>query len=49
MFNGKKYFYYKIYKIDADRSLIFVKGSVPGKAGGILYLRDAIKNAHKNE
>lgn len=49
MLNCNCEFNNKIFKIDAERSLIFVKGSVPGKAGNVLYLRDAVKNAHKND
>lgn len=33
----------KVHSIDAARGLIFVKGSVPGSRGGIVYVRDAIK------
>lgn len=32
-----------IHNIDKERGLIFVKGSVPGSRGGIVYVRDAIK------
>jgi large subunit ribosomal protein L3 len=35
----------KVHGIDSDRGLIFVKGSVPGSRGGIVYVRDAIKRA----
>jgi large subunit ribosomal protein L3 len=33
----------KVHEIDADRGLIYVKGSVPGSRGSIVYVRDAIK------
>lgn len=33
----------KVHDIDAERGLIFVKGSVPGARGSIVYVRDAIK------
>lgn len=32
-----------IYGVDAEKNLIFVRGSVPGSQGGIVYVRDAIK------
>lgn len=32
-----------VHGIDTDRGLIFVKGSIPGSRGGIVYVRDAIK------
>ncbi|MDP5370190.1 MAG: 50S ribosomal protein L3 [Pseudomonadota bacterium] len=35
----------KVHSIDADRGLIYIKGSVPGSKGGIVYVRDAIKKA----
>lgn len=43
------YLYLKIYKIDAERQLIFVKGSIPGRAGNPVYLRDSYRRAYKNE
>lgn len=30
-----------VYKIDATRSLIYVKGAVPGRSGAIIKIRDA--------
>ena len=33
----------KVHEIDAARGLIYVKGSVPGSRGSIVYVRDAIK------
>jgi large subunit ribosomal protein L3 len=35
----------KVHSIDADRGLIYIKGSVPGSKSGIVYVRDAIKKA----
>lgn len=32
-----------IHSVDADRGLIYIKGSVPGSSGGVVYVRDAIK------
>lgn len=32
-----------VHSVDTDRGLIFVKGSIPGSRGGIVYVRDAIK------
>jgi len=34
-----------IHQIDVERGLIFIKGSVPGPKGGIVYVRDAIKKS----
>jgi len=34
----------KVHDVDAERGLIYVKGSVPGSRGGIVYVRDAIKS-----
>jgi len=34
-----------VEEIDADRGLIFIRGSVPGSKNGIVYVRDAIKVA----
>lgn len=34
-----------IYGIDAEKNLIFIRGSVPGSQGGIVYVRDAIKKS----
>ncbi len=31
-----------IFKIDVEKNLIYIKGSVPGKAGSILKIRDTI-------
>lgn len=31
----------KIYKIDAERSLIYVIGSIPGRNGNLICIRDA--------
>jgi large subunit ribosomal protein L3 len=33
----------KVHDIDIARGLIFVKGSVPGARGSVVYVRDAIK------
>lgn len=37
-----------VYQIDVERGLIYVKGSVPGSKGGVVYVRDAIKRTSKN-
>ena len=37
----------KIYKIDHNRELIYIKGSVPGAPGGIVKIRDAFKDTSK--
>ena len=33
----------EVVKVDADRSLIFVRGAVPGHRGGIVRVRPAVK------
>lgn len=33
----------KVHEIDSARGLIYVKGSIPGSRGSIVYVRDAIK------
>lgn len=33
----------KVHEIDSVRGLIYVKGSIPGARGSIVYVRDAIK------
>jgi large subunit ribosomal protein L3 len=33
----------KVVQTDVERGLVLVQGAVPGKAGGWIYLRDAIK------
>jgi large subunit ribosomal protein L3 len=37
-----------IYKVDADRNIILIKGCVPGPKGSVVYVRDAIKAPIKN-
>jgi len=32
-----------VYKVDADRNLLYVKGQVPGKAGRFLKITDALR------
>jgi large subunit ribosomal protein L3 len=34
----------KVHGVDAERGLIYVKGSVPGARGSVVYVRDAIKS-----
>lgn len=34
-----------VEEIDADRGLLFIRGSVPGSKNGIVYVRDAIKDS----
>ncbi|WP_114520280.1 50S ribosomal protein L3 [Altererythrobacter sp. ZODW24] len=38
----------EIVRTDADRGLIFVKGSVPGTKNGWMIIRDAVKIQHKD-
>ncbi len=35
----------EVVRVDADRNLVLVKGSVPGAAGGTLIVRPAVKSA----
>ena len=35
----------EVAKIDAEANLIAVKGAVPGAKGGIVFIRDTVKNA----
>lgn len=32
-----------VHRVDTDKSLVFIKGSVPGPKGAVVYVRDAIK------
>ena len=34
-----------VVRVDVERNLLFVKGAVPGPAGGDVYVRPAIKAA----
>ncbi len=34
-----------VAKIDAEKNIIAVKGAVPGARGGIVFIRDAVKNS----
>jgi large subunit ribosomal protein L3 len=39
----------EIAAVDADKSLLMIKGAVPGSKGGYVLVRDAIKRArHKD-
>jgi len=38
----------QVYKIDATRALIYVKGSVPGKPGTFCFVRDAVRKKYIN-
>lgn len=37
----------KVIRVDTPRSLLYVKGSVPGSIGGLVKIRDAHKKMHK--
>ena len=39
----------KVIRIDNERSLLFVKGPVPGAIGGMLKLRDGLKKQIKQK
>lgn len=34
----------EIVRVDAERNLVLIKGSVPGAKGGLVIIRDAVKN-----
>lgn len=34
----------KVVRVDPDRNLLLVKGSVPGRRGGLVLIRDAVKS-----
>ena len=34
----------KVERIDAEKNLIFVKGAVPGAKGGLLFVKNTVKN-----
>ena len=35
----------QIVKVDAERNLLLIKGSVPGAKGGLVIVRDACKSS----
>lgn len=37
-----------VFKVDAEKNLVFIAGSVPGSKGGVVYIRDAIKKSNAN-
>jgi len=39
----------KVVKIDMDKQVILVKGSVPGARGSLVTIKSAIKKAHSNK
>lgn len=39
----------RVYKIDSDKSLIYVTGAVPGRRGNFLMIKDSYKKVDKNE
>jgi len=38
----------RVYKIDVERSLIYLIGSVPGKEGTMVSLSDSVRKYWKN-
>lgn len=36
-----------VYKVDADKNLLYVRGQIPGNAGEIVKIRDALRKAPK--
>lgn len=39
----------QVFKIDVERSLIFIRGHVPGNPGSLVELKDAVKKLNQNE
>jgi len=39
----------EVVECDVERSLLLVKGSVPGPRGGVVVVRNAVKSAVKPE
>jgi large subunit ribosomal protein L3 len=37
----------EIISVDTERSLVLVKGAVPGPRGGVVFLRTSVKNPMK--
>lgn len=37
-----------VYKVDAEKNLLFVRGAVPGHDNGLVFVRDAVKKAKQN-
>lgn len=38
-----------VYKVDAERNLLFVRGAVPGHDNSVVYVRDAVKRIKQNQ
>jgi large subunit ribosomal protein L3 len=36
-----------VYKVDAEAGLLLIKGAIPGRKGGIVVIRDAVKGGAK--
>ncbi|MFT3661283.1 MAG: 50S ribosomal protein L3 [Gordonia sp. (in: high G+C Gram-positive bacteria)] len=36
-----------VYKVDAEAGLLLIKGAIPGRKGGIVVIRDAVKGGDK--
>ena len=36
-----------VYKVDAEAGLLLIKGAIPGRKGGIVVVRDAVKGGDK--
>ena len=36
-----------VYKVDAEAGLLLIKGAIPGRKGGIVVVRDAVKGGKK--
>ncbi len=34
----------EIVRVDADRNLLLIKGAVPGPKGGLLFIKETVKN-----
>lgn len=39
----------QVYKIDIERSLVYIRGHVPGNPGSLVQIKDAYKKSTANE
>jgi len=37
----------KVHKVDAENGVLLIKGAVPGRTGGLVVVRSAIKRGEK--
>jgi large subunit ribosomal protein L3 len=36
-----------VHKVDAEAGLLLIKGAIPGRKGGVVVVRDAVKGGSK--